>query len=370
MGQQPPEMPDTWASLEQLLGGEHYEVRRIDLTPESPIPADADALLVLGAKDLSPRQAWEIGNAAHRGVNTMIAVQRHDYQYQPGQRGGFRITARSSATGLEDLLRHWGLAVADMQFFDLEHETLSIPRTANIGGMRLQTSEPVRAPMQIAVRGEQMNRNVSITNRIEQIFYLWGTDVAVDAVKLAAKNIGSRILFESSDRAWHRPFSEAPLSQADVDPQGKSFEGPLPLAWLLDGQLDAPEGEMPAWEGRADSLPPAEPMVGGEAAPAQLLVVGCAKMFEDPFLGAGHNALLLLNSVDALALGGDLIGIRSRLVPSRSLRPAEAGEKLAMQFFAVGLVPLLIALFGIVRMVMRRKESALYAENFKARRGA
>ena len=78
--------------------------------------------------------------------------------------------------------------------------------------------------------------------------------------------------------------------------------------------------------------------------------------------------MLLLNSVDALALGGELIGIRSRLITQRSIRSTEAGEKLFYRIFSVLLVPVLIAVYGIVRMVLRRKESALHEESLSAGR--
>ncbi len=77
--------------------------------------------------------------------------------------------------------------------------------------------------------------------------------------------------------------------------------------------------------------------------------------------------MLLLNSGDALGLGGELIGIRSRVITHRSLKSLEAGSKLVYRLFTVVLVPVLIALFGIFRMILRRKESALYIESLKAR---
>ncbi len=366
MGMAPPEMPDTWQPLVEVLQSELYDVRRVDLTPESPIPADADALLVMNPRSLNARQSWEIGNAVSKGVNTLIAIQNMEYDYQPGQRGGFRITPKQFSSGLESLLRQHGIAVGNMQLFDAEHETLTIPRQSNLGGMTIQTAEPVRVPMQIAVRGEQLNREVPITNRIEALFYPWGTDVQVDPVKMASSSIGAKAMFSSSSRSWHKSFAGAPLTQADVSVDGQDYDGPHPLGWILDGVFAEPEGEMPDWV-QPDTLITGEPFVQGAPAAAQLMVLGCGKMFEQPFLGGAQNAMLLLNSVDALALGGELIGIRSRVITQRTLEPMEPRAKLAYRLFTVALVPVLIALFGIVRMILRRKESALYLENRKAR---
>jgi ABC-type uncharacterized transport system involved in gliding motility auxiliary subunit len=371
MGMQPPEMPDTWQPVVETLQGEHFDVRRIDLTPESPIPAETDVLLVLGPDMLNARQSWEIGNALSSGVNTLMAVQKTEYSYNPGPRGGFSITARQKRTGLEELLNNYGIAVSADQLFDAENEVLSIPRTQNLMGMRVQTAEPVRAPMQIAVRGDQFNREIDITNRIETLFYLWGTDIMTDPARMAGLNMGSRVLFTASERSWRKPFSAEPLTMADIDTRNRDFMPKLPLACIFEGQFPAPAGEKPAWpsappaEGEAPTAPPMSPdaFTGGSPRPAKLILAGCGKLFEDPFIGAGQNALFLLNSVDALAIGGELIGIRSKMITERSLRSADAGEKLVFRIFTVVLVPVLLAFYGVLRMIMRRKESAMYQDN-------
>ncbi|MBM4116855.1 hypothetical protein FJ251_03805 [bacterium] len=367
MGMQIPELPDTWESVQQLLSEEHYDVRRIELTQDSPIPPDADALLVLGPANLDARQAWEIGRALHEGVGAVIAVQNHEYDYQSDPRGGFRIAAQQRASGLEELLKEYGLAVRQEMLFDNECEVISIPSTRSVMGMRLQTAEPVRAPMQIAVRGEQINRELEMTNRIETLFYLWGTDLAKDPARLAGLNLGSRTLFSTSQNSWRKAFSGAPLVQADVTMQGQKLEPTLPLAFLVDGQFPAPAGARPAWPAAGDSAAAAEPPASLKAAPSQLVLTGCGKLFEQPFIQAGQNAMLLLNAVDALALEGDLIGIRSKLITERSIKPLAAGQKLAYRIFTVGLVPLLFAFYGILRLVMRRKETAAYQAGLAGR---
>ncbi len=360
MGMQPPELPDTWEPVLQLLQEEHYDVRRVDLSAASPLPDDADALLVLGPENLNERQSWEIGRALHEGVNTLVAVQNHVYNYGAEPSGGFRITAQQRSSGLEGMLQGLGLAVRGEQLFDAESEVLSIPRTQNVMGMQMRMQEPVRAPMQIAVRGDQMNRDVPMTNRIESLFYPWGTDLVRDPARMAGLNLGCRTLFTSSQRTWRKEFSPEPLTQADVSPRGREMEKALPLAFLVDGQFPAPESARPSWPAMSDSAAAAEAPPQLAPAPGQLVLVGSSKLFEAPFVQFGQNAMLLLNSVDALALGGELIGIRSKLITQRSIKPVEAGQKLAYRIFVVALLPLLFALFGILRLVMRRKESADY----------
>ena len=59
-----------------------------------------------------------------------------------------------------------------------------LPREGNLGGLRMQTREPVRVPMQIRVTESQMFADSPLVNRIGQLFYLWGTPVVSDAEKL------------------------------------------------------------------------------------------------------------------------------------------------------------------------------------------
>ena len=50
-------------------------------------------------------------------------------------------------------------------------------------------------------------------------------------------------------------------------------------------------------------------------------------MFDDNILAAGQNALLLLNAVDYLAGSQDLLGIRSKTLTQRVIKPVDAKRK-------------------------------------------
>ena len=49
------------------------------------------------------------------------------------------------------------------------------------------------------------------------------------------------------------------------------------------------------------------------------------------------------------------------------MQPLAAGQKLAYRVFTVGLVPLLFALYGILRLVMRRKDATAYQASLAAK---
>jgi ABC-2 type transport system permease protein len=368
-GMQPPEPQDQFTRIPELLGQGHYEAVRIDLTPQSPIPADADLLIVMGMAGMNERQVWEINRALAGGLPVIMALQAHEYGYGPAQGGGWNISGQGLDTGLEPMLAALGVTVDEDHFMDEAMETIDLPREMNLGGLRVQAREPVRLPIQIRVTESQMLQESPIVNRIGSLFYLWGTPVRVDAGLLSSHGLTATNLIESSSRCWTEPWIDGPIAGAVFQPGRRTPAGPQPLAVLVEGVFpDAFEGrEVPAWpaDGEAAAETPLE--TGAEPgplvpAPSRLLVVGSAKMFDDNIIAAPQNALLLLNAVDYLAGNEQLLSIRAKTLTQRVIRPVSDSEKLVWRLVVVLLVPVGLAVFGLVRAAGRRREAARYRE--------
>lgn len=371
-GMQPPEPRDVYQGVRQYLSEEHYDVQLVELTRDSRIPDDASVLLVLNPSDVNERQAFEINRALVNGMNVIVAAQAHEYDYTPGARGGFTISASGKRSGLETMLKAIGLEVVPDHFFDASLQVLSIPRTQNVGGLRFQTNEPVRAPMQILVTQPQMNEASSLTNRIGSLLFLWGTPVAMDESVLQRHKLEVTPLFTSSERSWSEKFNDGVVPGSYFNPGNRPFDGPKPLAVLVSGTFpDAFQGRaLPAWpqSGGEEAAPIADSAAPLDPKPAQLVLIGSAKMFDDSVISAADNAPLLLNVVDALAHGAELISIRSKASTDRTIRAVTHGEKLLFRVLAVGLMPVLLAVYGISRAAVRRREAQAYRESL-ARRG-
>ncbi|HOX25441.1 MAG TPA: GldG family protein [Candidatus Krumholzibacteria bacterium] len=371
-GMQPPEPQDQFSMVSQLLQQEHYQVVPVELTAASAIPDDADVLVVLGPQDLEPRQAWEINRALSNGMPVMVAVQAHEYNYQPGGRGNWMINGTAAASGLEDLLGGIGLTVVGDHFLDENSQMLELPREVNLGGLRMQVREPVDAPVQIRITQDQVNQDQPVTNHIGQLLYLWGTPLDLDKAKLSEHGLSAETLISSSGRSWRTAFGSGMLTAEQTDPAGKAMAGPQPLAVLVSGEFPDTFGgkEPPAWissgeaEAEAGAAPAATP-APLHPAPSRLLVVGCAKMFDDMVLQGAQNALLMLNAVDYLAGSEDLLTIRSKQLTERTIRPVAAGEKVAWQVFVLALMPAVFIIVGIVRSAQRRGGAARYRRELR-----
>ncbi|MCK9996462.1 MAG: Gldg family protein [Candidatus Krumholzibacteria bacterium] len=370
-GMQPPEPTEQYAQLSQLMSQGHYEAVPIELTEASPVPEDADALVVMAISQLNPRQVYEINRTLRRGVPVIMGMQAHEYGYSPAPSGGWTIAGQGVETGLESMLAEFGLTVSEDHFMDTASEVINLPREVNLGGLRMQTQEPVRLPIQIRVTEAQMDQDSPLVNRIGAIFYLWGTPVLSDADQLASHDLKATDLIESSDNVWTEPWSDGPVTGAMLSPEGKTMTGAQPLAVLVDGIFpDTFEGEeIPAWPQTADPAAADDPLSQMQATPppvepqpGKLFLIGNAKMFDDNILAAGQNALLLLNAVDFLAGSRELLDIRSKTLTQRVIKPVEANQKMVWRFVAVLLVPIIIAVFGITRAAMRRKRASRYRE--------
>lgn len=374
-GMQPPPPQDMYATVKQLLQQEHYAVQPIELTRESPIPADADLLLVLGPRNLNQRQAWEINRALSNGMPVIMAIQSHDYSYNPGRQGEWTITGQPLTSGLEEMLADLGLTVGTDHFCDANSTILELPREMNLGGLRMQVREPVEAPVQIIVTQDQVNEDQPITNHIGSLLYLWGTPIDQDPTVLGQHGLSSETLMTSSSRSWRADFGGGMLTPAMRDAQGQELVGEQPLMVLVEGQFPdtyADLDALPGWPSTGEA-PDEAPDQGPEAAtllepaPGQLILVGSAKMFDDAVVRSAQNPLLLRNAVDFLAGSEDLLTIRSKQLTARTLRPVDAGEKLMWRLFVVVLVPVLFMILGVTRLARRRSESARHRRQLKAR---
>ncbi len=361
MGQQPPEPQEVFEQAQQILRGESYEVRRVEITKDSPIPEDATTLLVLAPKNLEERQLYEINRFVQQGGRLIVASQRFDYNYSPGRQGGFNISSQEVNSGIDPLLTKWGISISDRPLMDANNEVLAIPSTRNFGGMRLQVSEPVQAPIQIKVTTDQLNDGISIANGVSDMLYLWGSRLEVDQSFMDEHELQATPVFRSSSSVWEIEASPGPLSPSAFVPDPDSELSEEPLAVLIRGKLPNAfaEGTIPAWADTPDSARTEEPVETFEPVETSVLVVGCSKMFDDSLLqGIQGNGLMLLNAVDALTLGGDLIEIRAKATATRAIGPVSDGQKLFYRFLTIGLMPLLIAAFGAFRMMRRRREEA------------
>jgi ABC-type uncharacterized transport system involved in gliding motility auxiliary subunit len=365
-GRMPPQRDDPYVYLEKLLEHEKFDVHRVKLTKEEKLPDEYDTLAVVNPRSLDERQKWEINRALHSGKSVFLAVQDHVWDYSI-VRNSMSAGKRKESPAINDLLAEIGLEVDTATLMDANHGSVRIQRSGSpfaalMGGL------DVKLPTHISIKSESMNPDVSITGRLDEVFYLWGSRLKLDEDKLSENKLEVTTLFSTSDSAW-TVATEMDLGDQDiVQPEDTKR---MPLAVLVTGQFpDVYAGkERPKWpkEPPQRGMPPPPPVDDEPEGPAQpvkpapgkLILLGCAKMFNRSFLSRG-NLDFFRNSVDALTLGDELIRIRSKKRIPRTIGTLSGFSRAFWKFMTLGLVSVLVIAAGVLRTVLVRRSRERY----------
>lgn len=362
MGQPIPQSEDPYEYLERILQIQKYDVRRVDLTKESPLPDEYDTLAVINPRDLNERQRWEIDRALRSGKSVILATQKYEWEYRATPRGN-TVTRRDENPGINELLSHYGVEVDADILMDTSSVTLSV-QTGNLL-QDMQGGQPFNLPMHILINNDTMDPETSITSRLSNIFYLWGTALTFDESKLENQGLKKRILMSSSPQAWTVP-AEAPMTTDSFTPPASGRKA-YPLMAMIEGTFpDAFSGQVrPAWP-KPQQQPGQPPMPDMDddspeppapdivAQPGRLILLGCAEMFRKNFLQAG-NLDLFLNSVDAVTLNENLVNVRGRKPIERRISPPTEAQKTMWRLANYGLANLIIASIGVGLFLARRR---------------
>lgn len=352
---------DNYELLPKILEYEGYQVDRIRLNEEEPIPEGVKTLAVVEPSTLTERQRYEMGRFLAAGGSLFLAVQNYEYEYRP-QGSSLTLMPGEKEPGVNVLLRGWGFEVSPDVLLDEQHETISISGAARLGPFDIPV--PVKLPIQVVISPSGMNPDVSITAQLSSLFYLWGTALKIDQAKVASEGLKVSTLLESSQNSWQIPFKPGPQSAQAFMTTNSKERGPFPLAVFATGVFkDLYEGQnAPAWteskEEGTGSSPENPPAV--TSAPGKLILMGSATMFQKQLAQGGGHLNFFLNAVDALTLGEDLVKIRSKRVTDRSIGRVSTATKLFWRMIVTVVVPGLIALFGVTRLILRRRVKENY----------
>lgn len=357
-----PPPQDPYKPLSMILEQEGFEVIRIhEISRETPLPEKYDAMLVINPRKLGERQKWEISRAIYSGKNVMFAVQQYDLSYQASQ-GRIAIRKRDEEPQINTLLKAYGVEVSKNYLMDKNNLELTM-RPSNIMEALTQGSMALKLPNHVMVYSSQMNKKVSITNRLSEIPYIWGTALELDKKKIEKNKLTLTKLFHSSKNSWEVDGKRNLTSNQDFkEPGDKDELKSYPLMVMLEGKF--PEvykgSERPKWPKKRPSrfnFPPKPqndkpegPVKKVKAAKAKVLIIGCSSLFRESFLRS--SMVFFLNCVDSIALSSDLIKIRSHTIINRSIDKIK--NKGMWKFINYALMPLIFLLIGLMRSNLRR----------------
>ena len=333
--------PQPWLILERIE--ELFEVRRLSAADLERVEDDVDVLMVVHPKELSDGARYAIDQFVLGGGRALVFVDPNaEADLVPSVPGLPPIPGKSE---LEDLLAAWGLeldttrTVGDMQ--------IGVDVQAQVGD-RVAT---IRYPVWLNVPAPLLNREDAVTAQLGNLTF--GTagalvprpDAGVTVTPLASTTpmgaglvdtnlVGAMANLERLLRDF-RPDGAAYMLAVRVGGKAQSAfaEGPPESGSEQMTETGEREGAGSTSAGgeeaeRADETPAPAHIGEGEI---NLVVVGDTDLLQDQFwvqeqnmfgqripFPISANGSFVINALDNLTGGGDLIGIRSR---GRFLRP-------------------------------------------------
>jgi ABC-type uncharacterized transport system involved in gliding motility auxiliary subunit len=345
------------ARIRDFLARE-YQVRQVAMGTGEKIADDIATLLVVGPENLSARDAFEIDQFVMRGGKAIVMVDAVQDPIEVLSGFGTPVAAQS---GLDSVLATWGLRARREMVVDIASPGL-ISYVQAVGMMQLSMTRPY--PPFIKTTSRTLSRTNPAVSQLESIVFPWVAPLEI--VESMPEGVAVDTLARSPEKSWVQAgrFTLAP--QSNWSPPDPASQKSFPLAFAATGRFKS------AFAGQAVPAAPGDTLgatttgrtILAESPETQVVLVGSSYAIDDNMLAQyPDNAIFLLNMVDWVSLGDDLIGIRSRQVTDRPLKETSDRARAALRVLGIFGTPVLVILYGLGRAFSRRrvKKSALAA---------
>jgi ABC-type uncharacterized transport system involved in gliding motility auxiliary subunit len=369
------EPPDLYESAVQVIKGAGYDVTRTNITKDDPVPEDIKTMVIMVDQPLEDRQMYEIDKMIHNGVRIILGAQQYNYQITPSEPGEFDVQGMTTRININNLIKNYGFELDDQMFMDRSSAYIQIPvyNTRSMGMFQIkeQRLTPVTKPIIIKINPENINPNLSISNKIMDLFYLFGGRMLIDKDLMKENDQSYKVLFTSSNYCWTKVSRG--FGPVDVSPPVSSDEilKRQPLAIFVEGKFKAKytEGNIPKWpktppyakdeddEEDEEEEPDVPTEITGDSRANKIIAFGSSNIFKSDILQAAvSHRTLLLNSIDALTLGDELINIRSKNIVARRIKTTSSVGKAVSKGFVIWFTPIVFVAIGIVLNIKRKRK--------------
>ena len=310
-----------------------YELRPVELGQKDRFDTSLDAIFVIGPKTpLSPAEVKALDQFLMEGKSVALfldTLQVDLRQFNPSE----------ANHGLTQWLATQGVTIGDQLVADVSSANIGVSEQR--GFMMVQQQVPY--PFLPVVK--RMEGDSPITRGLGDVLFPFVTTVSVKP----GEGVQAQVLARSSNKSWLESKPPNVDPRRDWRSESPTITGPHPLMVQLSGKLKS------AYASEALGSAAGTAVLGEAKSEARLIVAGTSALAQDDFASQSRgNQALLLNVTDWMLLDPALLAMRSRGLQMATLEPELSdGTRNAVKFGnALGL-PLLLALFGLVRWRMR-----------------
>lgn len=343
-----------YRTLAGALQGAGYEVREVARGAE--VEPDVGVLFVLGNAAMDRYDAWFVDRYLMRGGRAFFAAKGVDVNPDAG------LAARALPEGgLLPVLASWGFELKRELVLDLSNLTVPF-QTQGPGGSAAVSY--VRYPHWVALDARFANASHPVTAGFSGLDLYWPSPLAIRPVA----GVDYQDLVKTTPKAWKqtRDFAAGPddadlyaMEQGSTTAQylvGASASGRFPSAFAAG---DRPE---------RDGIP-----APGDAVPlspeTRIIVVSSGDFLTDlmQMSQSTFNASFAVSAADWLSSSDDLIAIRTRAEGDPRLNRIKDERDRAFMvsltyLVNIGLLPLAVIAFGVLRAWKRSRREALARE--------
>lgn len=339
---------------------EQYYTRTVATAGGQTIPAAEVAVLVIASpKQLTERELFTIDQFIMGGGKAVFLIDAIEIQQRSMQ--GTLIESP-----VLKLLAHYGVRVAPELVLDQLSENASFKSGPN----------DIFLPYPFWVRVVRQNTQTDhpIVSSIETMVMPWASPL-----ELLQEQTGSRtvsVLAQSSPYSWtmkgyfdlspQQEFS-APENQMRQHVLAIAMSGSFPSFFAdkpvppADRENEIKQSGPSGDSGKTDAQKAAaQPPVIKQSPDTRIIVAGSARFITDNFINQfDGNRAFLLNAVDWCTADDTLMGIRARESGDSTLYVMSENVKAAVRLGNIFAVPVLVAVFGLVQLYLRRRRKRL-----------
>ncbi len=369
----------------QALVSENYTLKQISLSNET-IPESLNCLIIAQpTESFSDYDLYQIDQALMRGTNLAIFTDAFkEIPQPPQQQFSFNMgpSYQPLATGLEKLLKHYGVEVKTSYVMD--KNCFKQTMNTRAGGMG---ERPIYfAPI---IQNENINHEFDFLKNIKGLVTINNSPVTVDEEVLKKGNLKAHRLFASSKESWEMT-GKINLNPMFIQPPEKedSFKS-FPLGYMIEGQFQSyftgkeiPQKEQKESEktddesnmietdaSEADSKKSkkqdvdlskieSKPEFIQTGKPAKICIIGSSALLKDNMIdadGASPNAAFVLNVIDMLNHRENIAVMRSKTQAYNPLKETDVMVKNAIKIFNIAGLPALVVVFGLFTLWARNR---------------
>ena len=324
-----------------------YELKPVSLADRSDVPEDIDLLCIIGPQtDIPETEKFMIDQFLMRGGKLLIALNmvKTDISQMQAQRSPLRIDPWTST---------YGFKYTEQLVMDRSAPTMPFQTMGRYGRQIAMVVYPLFPEVMT------FNRDNMSTASLRQVRMYFPSPIDTTlAAELDSITITPLLYSSPKSAVMAAPYDINPLIQRSMQDWN---QGPYALGVVLQGKFDSyfKDKEIPLKE---DGEPVSDVEVITSSPDTRIIVLSDAFFIQDQYLVPQlDNLTMALNMIDWMVQDERLISIRSREVSSRPIGEVSDAVRRTVKYTSLGLPPLLVALFGLLRWRLRSSRRKILA---------